>query len=251
MTLMLPATGTLLHWVSEFGYPFLGGLLLVSAAGAPIPIEMVLVALGALSAAHGGPSFATLAAVGLGATVAGDVLDYAAGRLLGRRVIERWMRRIAPEGGRGSGSGDDETTAWHSWMQRMLEWSGSGPMILLTRCLLTPLEMPISLLAGASRRSFRSFLLWDLLGEALYVFGYLTLGHAGGTLAASGPLLLALGSLAALLSCVPLLLVRLVAGWQRPLRFPRLRPPLLSSLRGVPGPARVRRIAPPREPITA
>lgn len=211
---MLPATGTLLRWVSEYGYPFLGGLLLLAAAGAPIPIEMVLVALGALSASHGGPSFVALVAVGIGATVAGDALDYAAGRLFGRPVIERWVRGLWSVHDMGAGQQQD-AGPWQAWVQRLVAWSGSGPMIVLSRCLLTPLEMPISLLAGASRRSFRSFLVWDLLGEALYVLGYLALGHAGGTLTSSGPLLLAFGLLATLLSASPLLLVHWLAGRQR------------------------------------
>lgn len=221
---MLPATGTLLHWVGEYGYPFLGVLLLVAAAGAPIPIEVVLVALGALSASAGGPNFAVLVAVGIGATVAGDALDYAAGRVFGQTVIERWVRGRWRE--RRDVTAPAETSPWQVWLRQLMAWSGSGPMIVLSRCVLTPLEMPISLLAGASRRSFRSFLLWDLLGEALYVLSYLALGHAGGTLAPSGPWLLIFGLLAALLSSAPLLFIRWLAGRKEVPCQPRLREPL-------------------------
>lgn len=210
---MLPATGTLLHWVSEYGYPFFGVLLLAAAAGAPIPIEIVLVALGALSASSSGPGFVALALVGVVATVAGDALDYGAGRLFGQVVIERLMRgnRLAHRGSRTT-LGSSQRLAWVSWLAA---WSGSGVMIVLSRCVLTPLETPISLLAGASRRPFYTFLLWDLLGEALYVLGYLTLGYAGGTVASSGPLLLAFGALGLLLGGVPLLLTRWISGRHR------------------------------------
>lgn len=207
---MVPATAALLRWVGEYGYPFLGGLLLLAAAGAPIPVEVVLVALGALSASVGGPSFVALVAVGIGATVAGDALDYAAGRVLGQTVIERWIRRMAPES-RAIATADD-AMARQVWLRGLVAWSGSGAMIVISRCVLTPLEMPISLLAGAARRSFRSFLIYDLVGEAVYVLGYLTLGHAGGTLASSGPWLPVAGLLAAALSVAPLLLVRWLAG---------------------------------------
>ena len=207
---MVPATAALLRWVGEYGYPFLGGLLLLAAAGAPIPVEAVLVALGALSASGGGLSFVVLMVIGIGATVAGDALDYAIGRLLGQTAIERWIRGMVPES-RATGTADD-ATAWQMWLRRLVAWSGSGAMIVISRCVLTPLEMPISLLAGASRRSFRSFFVYDLVGEAVYVVGYLTLGHAGGTLASSGPWLPVAGVLAALLSVAPLLLVRWLAG---------------------------------------
>lgn len=210
---MLLATGTLLHWVGEYGYPFLGGLLLAAAAGAPIPIEIVLVALGALSAARGGPSFVALAVVGIAATVAGDALDYAVGRLFGHAVIER-LTRGKRQAHRDSAAtkGSMQRLAWAQWLAT---WSGSGMMIVLSRCVLTPLETPISLLAGASRRPFYTFLVWDLLGEALYVLGYLMLGHAGGTLASSGPLLLAFGAAGVALVGAPLLLTRWLAGRHR------------------------------------
>ena len=207
---MLPATGTLLQWVNEYGYPVLGGLMLAAAAGVPIPIEIVLVALGALSASSGGPSFVALAVVGIAATVAGDALDYAVGRLFGHTVIERLTRgkRQAHQSS-ATMEGSTQPLAWVQWLAT---WSGSGMMIVLSRCALTPLEMPISLLAGASRRPFYTFLLWDVLGEALYVVGYLMLGHAGGTLASSGPLLLAFGALGLLLGGAPLLLTHWLSG---------------------------------------
>lgn len=207
---MLPATGTLLQWVNEYGYPVLGGLLLAAAAGIPIPTEIVLVALGALSATSGGPSFLALAVIGIAATVAGDALDYAAGRLFGHAVSERLMRgkRLAQHGGTMA----DDSTQRLAWVQRLATYSGSGMMIVLSRCVLTPLEMPISLLAGAARRPFLMFLLWDGLGEALYVLGYLMLGHAGGTLASSGALLLAFGAFGLLLGGAPLLLTRWLSG---------------------------------------
>lgn len=210
---MLPATATLLHWISEYSYPFFGVLLLAAAAGAPIPIEIVLVALGALSASSSGPNFIALVVVGVAATVMGDALDYAAGRFFGQTVIERLTHSsgLAHRGGMAT-PGSSQRLAWVRWL---VTWSGSGVMIVLSRCVLTPLETPISLLAGASRRPFYTFLLWDLVGEALYVLGYLTLGYAGGTVASSGPLLLAFGAIGLLLGGVPLLFTRWLAGRQR------------------------------------
>src|SRR5215469_5288104 len=86
---MLAEISTLLHWVSVYGYPVLGALLLLAAAGVPIPIELVLLAFGGMSAAHGGPDFLGLAALGIVATVAGDALDYGIGRLVREQGITR------------------------------------------------------------------------------------------------------------------------------------------------------------------
>ena len=55
-------------------------------------------------------------------------------------------------------------------------WGGLS--ILLTRFLLTPLGPVINILAGAARYPLRSFLLYDLLGEAIWVGAYVGLGYA-------------------------------------------------------------------------
>jgi membrane protein DedA with SNARE-associated domain len=50
-------------------------------------------------------------------------------------------------------------------------------MIFLTRFALTPLATPVSLVAGASRLQLSTFLLWDVLGEGIFVVGNLALGR--------------------------------------------------------------------------
>lgn len=50
-------------------------------------------------------------------------------------------------------------------------------LIFITRCLLTPLAGPVSLLAGAARIAVPRYLVWELAGTALYFCGYLALGR--------------------------------------------------------------------------
>jgi len=212
---MLPDASTLLHWVSLYGYPCLGAVLLLGAAGLPIPIELVLLALGGLSATRGGPDFLILVGMGVAATVAGDLLDYGFGRLMCMRGIARlpcrrvWGRwRNAPTS--GSASRGEQV------VRRLAEWGGSGVMIFLSRCVLTPLETPLSVVAGATRMPFTRFLVWDALGEAVYVTGYLALGFTGAAaLATSGPLLIAVGGAIVLATLGPLVVVRLVVARTR------------------------------------
>jgi membrane protein DedA with SNARE-associated domain len=210
---MLLNSGTLVQWVSTHGYPYLGAVLLLAAAGVPLPTEILLVALGALSARDGGPSLFVLVAFGTAATVAGDALDYWLGRILGATAVVRWLKRRVPVRERGA-SIEGGAPLPREWIRQLVERSGSGTMIFLSRWVLTPLQTPVSLLAGASGRPFRTFLIWDLCGEACYVLSYLLLGRAGGALVTSAPLLLALGVAAALVSCVPLLLARWMEGRQ-------------------------------------
>jgi membrane protein DedA with SNARE-associated domain len=53
----------------------------------------------------------------------------------------------------------------------------AGMLIFITRCLLTPLAGPVSLLAGAARIAVPRYLVWELAGTALYFCGYLALGR--------------------------------------------------------------------------
>jgi membrane protein DedA with SNARE-associated domain len=50
--------------------------------------------------------------------------------------------------------------------------------VFLTRWLLTPLGPWVNLISGASEYSFPRFLAWDVLGEAIWVFLYVSIGRA-------------------------------------------------------------------------
>lgn len=198
-------TDDVLRAVSVWGVPALGVLVLASAAGVPIPVEIALVALGALSGRAGGPDFAVMLVVGTVAAVAGDVFDYALGRF-GVARLWRWLMRKRER------MGTDRALAVSARLLRR-----RGMAVLLTRFLLTPLSTPVSILAGASRYGFTAFLLWDAAGEAIYVGGNLALGRFFGTrLLATpwgAPVLL---GVVAVLSLAPVLLVRWVAMRSRP-----------------------------------
>jgi membrane protein DedA with SNARE-associated domain len=48
--------------------------------------------------------------------------------------------------------------------------------VLFTRFLITAIAVPVNLLAGTGNFPFRHFLLYDLAGEAIWIFGYGGLG---------------------------------------------------------------------------
>ena len=54
------------------------------------------------------------------------------------------------------------------------------PMLVVTRWLLTPLGVPVNLLAGATRFPMPTFLAFDLAGETLWGAIYLGLGYEFG-----------------------------------------------------------------------
>lgn len=160
--------GPFAAFLAAYGYLALVAIVLVAAMGAPLPITGLLISLGALSATPGGPNLALLAPLALGATVAGDLLDYAIGRVGGMPLL-RWARRD-PGSRVGRALGEAEAA-----LRRY------GPLILfLSRFLFTAIAAPVTLLVGATRLRRRTFLAWDVGGKAIYVCGNLLVGRLFG-----------------------------------------------------------------------
>lgn len=183
---MVPDAGSLAHVMSLYGYPFIMAIVLVGSMGVPLPLGLALVLLGALSVERGGPDIVVLVLSGTAASVAGDLADYALGRLGGARLL-RWLYHHQ-----------------RRWLGRPLVHASQllrrygGVVIFLSRFLFTAVASPISLLVGISRMRLTRFLLWDIAGEAIFVAGNLLVGRfLGGSLEEQGdlaPLLWALGA---------------------------------------------------------
>lgn len=167
MGIELDTTG-LVHLFEGYGYLALGALLLLAAAGAPLPwpIAASFVVLGALTAHPSGPSILALALVATLAATSGHSLLYWLGRSSSPR-LQRWRLRLERRLHRGI-----TTLRVEQGIAR-----NAGLLIFITRCLLTPLAGPVSLLAGAARITVPRYLLWELAGTLLYFCGYLALGR--------------------------------------------------------------------------
>jgi membrane-associated protein len=157
-----------LHFVTTYGYPVLALLLFLASVGLPLPVAIVLVALGAVSAQSSALSLPLLIVLGTLASVAGDLLPYGLGRVGGPRLLG-WLRSIR-----------------HGILakpldraQGQLQRHGAG-MIFLSRFALTAIATPVALLGGVSRLRLRSFLTWDVLGEAVFVLSNLAVGRLFG-----------------------------------------------------------------------
>jgi membrane-associated protein len=151
--------------LTPYCYASLVLVVLVAAAGAPVPTGAIFIGLGALSVQPQGPNFLALALLGTAAAVSGDVLDYGLGRA-GRPVLYAWLLRPFLK---FSGIELKDLTTRLS--------RGSGVMIFLTRFTLTPLASPLSILAGIVRTPLARFLAWDVPGDVVAVIGNLALGR--------------------------------------------------------------------------
>jgi membrane protein DedA with SNARE-associated domain len=155
---MSELTDALLTATLAYGPLALALALLIAALGVPLPATLLLLAAGAF-ARQGALDGAWAAVLGLLASVLGDSGGYCLGRCGGslvRRPVEQrgsWQRARAIFARRG------------------------GLAVLLTRFALTPLALPTNLIAGSTQYAFPRFLLFDVIGELIWVALYGGLGY--------------------------------------------------------------------------
>ncbi|MGN6701307.1 MAG: DedA family protein [Thermomicrobiales bacterium] len=153
----------LLAWLLTDGLLALAPVLAGAALGLPLPASLLLLAAGAF-AGQGEFSLPPLLLISLVAVVAGDLAGYWLGRRGGVVAVERFGRRLGL------------TLAVVQVGERYLaRWGGLA--IFLTRFLLTPLGPVMNIVAGAGGYPLRRFLVFDVLGEMVWVAGYLALGY--------------------------------------------------------------------------
>ena len=154
-------TEALVFFVSEYGALALFVILAVNCIGIPFPTSLIMLAAGSLVEQGEMALFAVIASSIAGA-VFGDQLGYFIGRLGGDKVARPLAARLKVGAAIARAEGF------------MLKWGGTG--VFLTRWLLSPLGPYVNLVAGMTRYSWLRFSFWDLLGESLWVVGYVMLG---------------------------------------------------------------------------
>lgn len=151
----------LLSTLGVYGLPVLFMSLLIGAVGLPLPGSLMLLAAGSF-VEQGDMSLWPVLSLAAAGAVIGDNVGYALGRFGGRRMtrrISRWM------------GGEERLRAAEEWLKRR---EGAG--IFLSRWLITPLGPFINITCGATDYPWPRFLLYDVLGEALWVVLYVLLG---------------------------------------------------------------------------
>jgi membrane protein DedA with SNARE-associated domain len=164
-------------WLREhlFGVVFLGAI--VDAIGIPFPGRIMLITAGSMAdpASDHGTSTVLVIAVAVVGTVAGDHVWYLLGRLMGRRFLDRYGRRLRISGPRLA-------TA-----DRFLRRFG-GIALILGRFAAT-IRIVITPLAASRGMSYARFLAFDLTGAVLWAAGFVWLGRAAGAVGGKGGLI--------------------------------------------------------------
>lgn len=155
-----------------YGYPALGLTLLLCAIGLPLPGGFAATVAGSL-AAQGRMNWIWAGAVIVAASVVGDAVAYALGRVLGREILERHGRWFG------------YTPARRVHAQRLFECWGTLT-VFVTRTFVSHLSSVASLLAGMSRYSLGKYLPVTIVGRVVWTAAYLELGYViGGDLEAA------------------------------------------------------------------
>lgn len=154
-------TDQLLGALSQYGLPVLFFVIMIAAAGVPLPISMMLVAAGSFVELGEMKLWQVIVVASAGAVI-GDQIGYALGRWGGHRVIARIKRRK---------NGTERIAQSEAFAKR---WGAAG--IFFTRWLVTPLGPWLNLTSGMAGYPWTRFLLWDVLGEVLWVVLYVMLG---------------------------------------------------------------------------
>ena len=152
----------LLTQIINYGTPILGLIVFIGAIGAPLPGTLIIVAVGAFCR-QGFLSWPNTGLVAFICVVLGDGLSYS----MGYHARESILRRFS------------SSAQWNQAEKSFQKWGGMS--IFLTRFLITGIAVPVNLLAGTGSFPFKRFLMYDLAGEAIWVFGYGGLGYLFGT----------------------------------------------------------------------
>jgi membrane protein DedA with SNARE-associated domain/rhodanese-related sulfurtransferase len=141
------------HWVASLGPPVLFLLVLLQQAGVPYPITPVLIVAGAVSV-HGHLPAAAVIGLAVAAALIADLGWYTAGFRLGARALKVLCAL--------SLSPDSCVSDTERWFGRF------GTRVLVIAKFVPGLGLVSTAMAGVSRASLESFLLYDLIGSLLW-----------------------------------------------------------------------------------
>ena len=149
-------------WVTEYGYPAIFALLMLGIVGVPVPDEALLVFTGYLVFKQ---SLALVPAIltGFLGSACGISVSYGLGRTLGFYVTRRWGRWLHVDA--------QELEKVRRWYERR------GKYALVVGYFIPGLRHLTAYLAGSSRLSVHTFVLFAWTGGLLWSVSFILLGY--------------------------------------------------------------------------
>jgi membrane protein DedA with SNARE-associated domain len=140
-------------------------LLFLEDFGVPVPGETILIA-GAVYAGSGGLNIVEVGVAGFVAAVAGDNVGYAIGRFGGRALVTRWGRYVFLT--------EERLGKAESFFNRH-----GGKIIVIAR-FVEGLRQANGLIAGITSMRWARFLFFNIIGAALWVGCWVSVGYFAG-----------------------------------------------------------------------
>lgn len=160
-------TDRMLTGLLVYGYAVLGLILVLAAVGLPLPSGFAMALVGSL-AAQGRMDLMSAGAVAVAASVVGDGIGYAIGRLISPAALAKHGRWIA------------FTPARQTRVQSFFDRWGMLT-VFITRTFVSYLSSVANLFAGVSRFGAARFLASAALGRLTWAVAYLGLGYLIGS----------------------------------------------------------------------
>ena len=148
--------------VADHGLWIIVTATFLSCLALPIPSSLIMLAGGAFAAA-GDLDIVAVAAVAWFGAILGDQTGY----LIGRRVGEPLIARLETRPLRAK--------AVERAREALRRWG--APAVFFTTWLFSPLGPYVNFIAGGAKLRYRLFFIWSVLGEAVWVSIYVTLGY--------------------------------------------------------------------------
>ncbi|MBL8091157.1 MAG: VTT domain-containing protein [Anaerolineales bacterium] len=152
----------LLTQIINYGAPLLGVIVFIGGLGIPLPCTLLVIAAGAF-ARQGILDWQIASAISIVSVIIGDSLSYSFGFYSREKVLSRFSA----------------TPQWLQAEQSFQKWGALS--IFFSRFLVTAIALPVNLLSGTTRFAFQKFLVYDILGEVVWIFGYGGLGYLFGS----------------------------------------------------------------------
>ncbi|MGI9037079.1 MAG: DedA family protein [Pyrinomonadaceae bacterium] len=152
----------LLQWLSTYGLAAYFIILVISSAGIPFPITLMLIVAGSF-VEQGEMQLWQALILGVAGAVIGDQIGYCSGRFGGRRLLNKIVKRFG---------GEEKIERAKTFTKR---WGGAE--IFFSRWLVTLFGPWINLTSGAINYPWTRFVFWDIAGEICWVVLYVLLGR--------------------------------------------------------------------------
>ena len=152
--------------LDRWGYLAIGGVIVVESFGVPAPGQTIMVA-GSIYAGAGRMNIYLVALISFVTAVIGDNIGYWIGLRGGRKIVHRWGKYIFVTPAR---------------LERAEQFfARRGNRIIVVARFIDGLRQLNGVIAGITRMPWKTFLLYNAIGAALWVGAWTTVAYLVGT----------------------------------------------------------------------